>query len=426
MKKNCCHPITLAAIVAGFYTLIIGAQRAAARSIVSPLRGISIFPRANYHIVVDAALSNTVDGLAPLYDDDDGRSHSRSYGAASVYPAFLRQIQEKVGGLDIDIDDIIKAAALDEDEDKVRRVQVKVQTLRLTKTSPWHTDSEFSNYEKDDGPRDSKAFTKQHDKLQVGFFLSNTNEDAYFETDDGELCIPIVEGNFVSFDGSVPHRSVVKSGHIDMIGPFLLSSQVLSSVAQKNPKSELVSVAKKTPKPDGKANKPPHCPPVTTNMTCGKTFENTVITLGQDLFCNEILTQPPDDTRNAAITLVGKNAVLDCQGYSISQWTNSTASAIDCDVFPSNASERLRMKQECGLFYQFGIIAKEGATVKNCNVKKFFDGCGTEVGVIENSVFSLNKIGVQVLNTVPNTLSKVVNRYVNSYCYAVLFVCPYL
>jgi hypothetical protein len=84
------------------------------------------------------------------------------------------------------------------------------------------------------------------------------------------------------------------------------------------------------------------------------------------------------------------------------------------------------MKQECGLFYQFGIIAKEGATVKNCNVKKFFYGCGTEVGVIENSVFSLNTLGVQVLNTVPNTLSKVVNRYVNSYCYAVLFVCPYL
>ena len=80
-----------------------------------------------------------------------------------------------------------------------------------------------------DGPK--KRTSSKKDQLQVGLFFSNTNEDAYFETKDGDLCIPIVEGNFVSFNGLVPHRSVVMSGHIDMVGPFSLSSDVLVNVA---------------------------------------------------------------------------------------------------------------------------------------------------------------------------------------------------
>ena len=91
-----------------------------------------------------------------------------------------------------------------------------MQTLHLTKTSSWHTDCEIGSIKKDE--------------LQVGFFFRNTNNDAYFETKDGDLCIPIVEGNFVSFNGRLPHRTVVMSGHIDMVGPFSLSSDVLLNV----------------------------------------------------------------------------------------------------------------------------------------------------------------------------------------------------
>jgi hypothetical protein len=80
-----------------------------------------------------------------------------------------------------------------------------------------------------DGPEQRKPLKNQ--PLQVGMFFSNTNEDAYFETEDGDLCIPIVAETFVSFDGRVPHRTVVMSGHVDMVGPFSLSSNVLLNVA---------------------------------------------------------------------------------------------------------------------------------------------------------------------------------------------------
>ena len=39
----------------------------------------------------------------------------------------------------------------------------------------------------------------------------------------------LVEETFVSFDGRSLHRTVVMSGHIDMVGPFSLSSDVLAA-----------------------------------------------------------------------------------------------------------------------------------------------------------------------------------------------------
>jgi len=39
----------------------------------------------------------------------------------------------------------------------------------------------------------------------------------------------LVEETFVSFDGRSLHRTVVISGHIDMVGPFSLSSDVLAA-----------------------------------------------------------------------------------------------------------------------------------------------------------------------------------------------------
>ena len=195
---------TPAAIILAAAAGSIILKGAAARSTVSPLSGIHLFPRANIEVDVDAAHANAVDGLGSLY----GRHGlNRAYGKASLSSALLSQIEQKIG---TDI-----AAVLGEDN--------KVQTLRLTKTSSWHTDCEMN------GPQ--KRTSSKKDQLQVGVFFSNTNKDAYFETKDGDLCIPIVEGNFVSFNGLVPHRSVVKSGHIDMVGPFSLSSDGFVDIA---------------------------------------------------------------------------------------------------------------------------------------------------------------------------------------------------
>ena len=190
---------------------------AVARSIVTPLSGTNLFPGANYEIDVNAAQANSIDGLGRLY----GRQGlTRAYGVASLYPAFLGQIEEKVGP------EMINAAM-----DTVSQVQ----TLRLTGTSPWHTDCE-----RDRVTQKCKTLTKNK-PLQVGLFFSNTNEDAYLDTMDGELCIPIVEETFVSFDGRLPHRTVVMSGHADMVGPFSLSSDVLLNVGLVSFKCEYSS-----------------------------------------------------------------------------------------------------------------------------------------------------------------------------------------
>ena len=185
---------------------------AAARSAISPLSGVNIFPSVNFKVEVNAAHANSIDGLGPLY----GPHGVRAYGIASLYKPLLKQIQAKLDTPDID------APSFDEDE--VRQVQ----TLRLMGTTPWHTDCEM------DGPNVRKLPTKMEKlqaQLQVGFFFINTNENAYFETKDGRICIPVVENNFVSFNGREPHRSVVMSGHVDMVGPFLLSNNALSSLA---------------------------------------------------------------------------------------------------------------------------------------------------------------------------------------------------
>jgi hypothetical protein len=88
--------------------------------------------------------------------------------------------------------------------------------------------------------------------------------------------------------------------------------------------------------------------------------------LGQNLICDGNITEA-DGSSNAALTLVGKNAVLDCRGYTISQVTESSAAAVDCDndyqyKLPlTNSTEILSMKRECGLFFQNGVKLKNEA-----------------------------------------------------------------
>jgi hypothetical protein len=205
MKVSTATAITIAAACASL-------RGAAARSIVTPLSGINLFPAANYEIDVNAAHENSIDGLGSVFGRHDltRKYGGRAYGNALLHPPLLGQIVEEVGR------DNVNAAALD-------AVHRQVQTLRITGTSPWHTDCEM------DGPQQRKPI--KNEPLQVGLFFGNTNEDAYFEIMDGKLCIPIIAETFVSFDGRSPHRTVVMSGHVDMVGPFSLSSDVLANVA---------------------------------------------------------------------------------------------------------------------------------------------------------------------------------------------------
>lgn len=135
------------------------------------------------------------------------------------------------------------------------------------------------------------------------------------------------------------------------------------------------------------------CPAATT-AECGGTYTDGVITLGQDLVCDEDPAEI-DGSFNAAITLTGNNTILDCQGYTISQTTPSIGSAYECNR--TLYDTRLELKQACGLYYYNGIRINDGATVRNCNVQQFYIGSFLfSQGNIEDSDFTLNQRGVEL------------------------------
>jgi len=158
------------------------------------------------------------------------------------------------------------------------------------------------------------------------------------------------------------------------------------------------------------------CPPEpTTDVQCGNVYnstagDNAVVILDQNLLCDGNITEA-DGIRNAALTLVGKDAVLDCQGYTVSQVTDSSAAALDCSIELINPTEVLRMKKECGFFYIFGVRLIDGASLLNCNIQKFWAGSViTNGGKIEGTEFSLNTRGVEIVNRGANTVSRIANR----------------
>jgi len=114
-------------------------------------------------------------------------------------------------------------------------------------------------------------------------------------------------------------------------------------------------------------------------VTCGETFTNEVI-LSDNLICTDVIDAttpiPKLKTLNAAITVEGANAVIDCKGHTISQITSKSAAACatnpGVDLDPS--ASRRQMKNDCDLYYQAGIILLDGATAINCKVEQFYEG----------------------------------------------------
>ncbi len=161
------------------------------------------------------------------------------------------------------------------------------------------------------------------------------------------------------------------------------------------------------------------CPPEPTpDVQCGNVYnstagDNAVVILDQNLICEGNITEA-DGIRNAALTLVGKDAVLDCQGFTVSQVTSNgkgSAAALDCSIDLINPTEVLRMKKECGFFYIFGVRLIDGASIVNCNIQKFWAGSViTNGGKIEGTEFSLNTRGVEIVNRGANTVARIANR----------------
>lgn len=156
--------------------------------------------------------------------------------------------------------------------------------------------------------------------------------------------------------------------------------------------------------------------PIIDVVECGETYTEGIISLVQDLICGN--TTEVDNTSNAPITLNG-TVVLDCNGHTISQVTESIGSAVECEpsrTLPSS-QRNLDIKQTCGLLYINGLIVMGGATARNCNIQRFYRGADIDgEGSIEDSDINLNAIGMQIGTfRAPNGMAKVVrtNTYNN-------------
>ncbi len=137
-------------------------------------------------------------------------------------------------------------------------------------------------------------------------------------------------------------------------------------------------------------------------VTCGQTFTDEKVVLSDDLFCTDDVgdaTNPILRPLNAAITVNGPDAIIDCKGHTIRQMTRLSAPA--CETSPGNdlnpSRDRRNMKLGCDIYYQAGIILANGATAINCKVEQFYDGfLVVDGGEVKKSEASRNHRGVVI------------------------------
>jgi hypothetical protein len=161
----------------------------------------------------------------------------------------------------------------------------------------------------------------------------------------------------------------------------------------------------------GKSSKPP---PYCDAVTCGRSYTDKVY-LNDDLLCGGDVTDDTDpslERNNCAVTLEGPDAELDCDGYTIYETTSSddSDSARNCDetIRNRNGAQVKVMKQACGMYYVRGVCLKNGATLKNCGVQKFYQGVYVKnSGMIKSSTMRLNKNGVTVKDDQPGDKTEI-------------------
>lgn len=153
-----------------------------------------LFPGAQYGIDVDAS-EKSLSEMATTRTD-------RSFGTAWLRDSFVREMREFAGVYSPDRDYFSSGDVLH-----------KMRMTHIVKTSPLHTDVMVGSV----GDRASVGSSQ-------GFYVLNDNPHAYFEMNDDELCIPIITGTFIIFNGRKPHRTVIADGSVDLLGPFDLRS----------------------------------------------------------------------------------------------------------------------------------------------------------------------------------------------------------
>ncbi|KAL7457571.1 hypothetical protein ACHAWC_009176, partial [Mediolabrus comicus] len=176
---------------------------------MSESRGRDIFGRPISMAAFLAAAEKTnrppppaaADAVMMLKKEDIPVREDRYFGSAWLGSSFLRQMQQHAG-VDLSSSSSEKDV-VDTSDDTILH---KMKMTHIAKSSPWHTDVMVE--ERSTTPK------------RVGFYLLNDNPRAYFETKDDDLCIPIIKGSFITFNGRRPHHTVIMDGHVDMLGPF--------------------------------------------------------------------------------------------------------------------------------------------------------------------------------------------------------------
>ena len=159
---------------------------------VKSMTATHLFPGAHYGIEVDASEKSWGE-IATTRKD-------RSFGSAWLGDTLLREMRE-FAGVDSPDPDFSSGDVLHE-----------IGMTHIVETSPLHTDGVVGDQVM------VSAGSSQ------GFYVLNDNPHAYFEMNDDELCIPILKGNFITFKGHRPHRTVIDDGSVDLLGPFDLHS----------------------------------------------------------------------------------------------------------------------------------------------------------------------------------------------------------
>lgn len=206
---------------------------------------------------------------------------------------------------------------------------------------------------------------------------------------------------------SIRKRNIIISA-IAVVG----TTAVVTAVVKGANRKEQQFVASLNAAGSSKSAKPP--PPYCDTVVCGRKYTDKVF-LNDDLLCGGDVTDNTDnslDKYNCAVTLDGPGAELDCNGYTIYESTSSddsdSARNCNCDNTIGNNFDVKVMKQTCEMYYVRGVCLKNGATLKNCGVQKFYEGVFVRnSGTIKSSTLRLNKVGVFVRGDQPGDKTEI-------------------
>ena len=154
-----------------------------------------------------------------------------------------------------------------------------------------------------------------------------------------------------------------------------------------------------TPSPTAGSTPTVGAPPPPRPQRCGFSPFESPLPLFNDVICEELAG---DTARGCAIVMDGPNAEIDCRGYTVSQVSQQGA-AQNCDAIslnPLDPLDSVKVKQECGLSYAYGICLLNGAKAKNCNVDGFaagiyvFSDTDSTTSEVSNSKVVANRFGL--------------------------------